>query len=186
VDLADLEKGKPLLQNHIQFGPHIAVYLAAVYSCKLNDKDKKNPPIDYSIYPIISHTNPMLAEWEAALAQKDGNDRVPQLTQLAVLIKTDKFKHLQEIPQQAKEEAHITGLVINRIRSLEADEAKLIHEQFPRVDLDRVLLLEEGRRPTTGSTSIGLMAGGAFLILVVAYCYFHELFGRKRSASGRF
>ena len=53
--------------------------------------------------------------------------------------------------------------MVNRIEKLSGDETRLIRKSLPNVDLSRVLILEEGREPTSGR-------GSALLFFLSALC----------------
>jgi hypothetical protein len=66
----------------------------------------------------------------------------------------------------------VKGLVINRIDSLDSEEEKLIKENFPSLDIDKVLILEQDRTPASLFKSMGMMAGGMLLALVGVGLFF--------------
>ncbi|MGJ8653936.1 MAG: hypothetical protein ACSHX8_11730 [Opitutaceae bacterium] len=59
--------------------------------------------------------------------------------------------------------------MINRIESLDSEEAGLLRESFPHINLDEVWIVEEGRLPSSQGKSVGMMAGGGLLMLAGAF-----------------
>jgi len=90
----------------------------------------------------------------------------PEIEHFAALVKTKRFKTVGSIPDDLEDETSVQGLVINRIKSLKGEEAKLIEETFPEIDLDKVLLLEHNRKPASLTKSLGMTFGGALLTLI--------------------
>jgi hypothetical protein len=177
VDLAALEAGEPLPSNHVTIGPHYACYEASVYEY-LKDKDSHATPeartkLSYCLYPIVSMKDPQaqklvrLQEQFGSLKKVPDDVKLPQIEQFAVVVKTERFKTVGDIPDDTvRREESVQGLVINEIRSLKADEKRLLEEQFPTVDLKKVLLLEEGRRPSSSAVAGAAMVGGIGLLAV--------------------
>ncbi|MFH1268414.1 MAG: hypothetical protein ABIK89_22055 [Planctomycetota bacterium] len=56
--------------------------------------------------------------------------------------------------------------MVNRIQSLDGEEERLVKESFPTIDLDKVLLVVEGRKPASLAKSLGMSLGGVFLALL--------------------
>ena len=80
---------------------------------------------------------------------------IPQLTSLAVLVKSKRYDRESAVPEQWEEVDSIVGLVVNDIDSLKSDEEELLRETFPALSLDGVLILEQDRAPKSVSSSIG-------------------------------
>ena len=56
------------------------------------------------------------------------------------------------------------GLVINRIEELGSDEKDLLRKDYPGLDFNKCLILEEGRQPSE-FTKVFLMSGGGMALL---------------------
>jgi hypothetical protein len=106
--------------------------------------------------------------------------KIPDITTFAVLVKTNKYATLGSIPQELEDRPSIQGLVINQIHSLKEDEKKLIKSGFPSLDVDKVLILEDGRTPAPLGKSVGMMLGG---VLLVAGGIGAAVFSRLRAAA---
>jgi hypothetical protein len=175
VELARLEAGEAPPNNHLLVGEHVALYPACVYSYQTKKRAAGDPApsakVNYCFYPIISGEH----EFIRALGELDekyhGLDNVPanipgpEIRQFAILVKTRQFKTIGAIPGDINTAPSVQGLVINQIDSLDGEEARLIKESFPNLDVDKVLILEEGRRPASLFKSLGMMAGGVALAL---------------------
>lgn len=188
VDLATLEAGEPAPQNHLRLGRHLALYDSAVYSISEHDKDKPNPAVKFAIYAVVSESHPygnvlkqLLAqpadEPLAIEAKPGGVDRV------AVLVKTKRFKSVAEMPQEPGAETAVQGLAINQIHSLSDEEAQLVREVVPGIELEQVVILEEGRKPKSHLQSLGIAAGGAFCLLLGLWSFLMERSYAKRDAA---
>lgn len=161
IELAELESGKPLPNNHLQIGPHVALYPATVYMYRQGKYSSAEPTtstsVNYCFYPIISKEHPVFT------AVEQGQE--PGVTNLAVLVKTKRFPTIGSITSETHEEAGVQGLVINEIDALDNDEKKLIQESFPQVDVDKLWILEQDRKPATLAKSLGMLFGGVVLAL---------------------
>jgi hypothetical protein len=136
--------------------------------------------VDYVFYPIVSASNPDIEELTRLQKQFGNIDKVPDEIALpvpehfVVLVKTRRFSHVRDIPQDFfRKEESIQGLVINEISSLTSAEKSLINDSFPDLSFDKVLILEDGRRPTSPEAAIASMvAGGMYsLIALVAFVW---------------
>lgn len=147
--LSDLEGGKALQDKHLKIGNHTALYSLKIYGYgdKLSGKGDRdqNKPIQYCIYPIISESGSSSTKNAAAVSQKTDN--------VAVLVKTNRYKMQEDVPNGPKPEKEIRGIVFHRASDLVNEvEFKRV---LPNVDPKKVYVLEEGaRRPsTTGAWS---------------------------------
>jgi len=160
VPLADLEGGKALPDNHIRIGEHHRIYATSVYEYEYEDDDAREKPsskVKWTYYPEDKYDSlkkvPRGAKW-------------PALKSFAVLVKTERFATIGDIPRKRKFIKSVQGLVINRIETLGDDEKRLIRSEFPKIDFDKIFVLEQDRKPETAATSIGMMvAGGAVAVI---------------------
>jgi hypothetical protein len=160
ADLAALESGQEPPNPHMQLGAHLALYPELVYEVTQSKYASGVPgptaKVNHCYYPIISPDHPVVRS----------GDPNARLNQFAVLVRSKRFKTIADIPDESRQEASISGLVVNRIQSLDKEERKLILESFPSLDLDKVLLLEDGRRPASLAKSGGMIGGGLLLGLI--------------------
>lgn len=175
VKLAEIEAGKVPHNNHIQLGRHIAVYAESFYAYSQSKYSNSDPTpetkVNYVYYPVISREHRFVADvakfalQRGAGGKKAGPVPPPTLKDFAVLVKTKRFKTVGDIPDRLDVEDSRQGLIVNKIDSLDSDETKLIKQSFPAIDLDKVLILEDGRTPSSGLMSWGMMIGGALIAL---------------------
>lgn len=174
VELATLEASTELENHHIKIGAHWAVYPGCIYEYQMEKYETGEPTastkVTLTYYPIISNTHPYLTAIDTLTAQFGNLESIPdeqwpEFKQFTVLVKSERFNTLGSIPEDWLEEGSLQGLVINRIESLDSEEAGLLRESFPHIDLDNVLIVEEGRSPSSQKKSVGMMAGGGVLIL---------------------
>lgn len=175
VDLAKLESGSAPGNNHLKIEKHWAVYPAAIYSYSKSKYDKSEPKpatsVSFAYYPVISTDHPFVGELMLyALRQKAAKKKapggpVPTIKKFKILVKTKRFKTIGDIPQELKVEDSLQGLVINKIKSLDKKEAELIKQSFPSMDLDEILIVEDGREPSSGLKTWSMIIGGGVLAL---------------------
>ena len=176
VSLSEIEAGQVPSNPHLALGEHWRMYQELVYSYRTDDDtelEEQGPEtkLDYSYYPILSVDNPFFRE-VATLEKLYGSvdaipdDQYPQRIDFRVLVRSDEFDTVEQLPEPAWTVADgVQGMLVNKVRSLSAEERQLVGEGFPNVDLDSLLILEEGRQPSSVGTSFAFMGGGAVLAL---------------------
>jgi len=182
VDLAELERERTLENNHIKVGDHVALYSVSLYQYEATEFATGEPgpgtKVTHCYYPIISLEHPFIAGLARLDAEYGGLENVPDsvrgpdITDFALLVKSKRFKTVGSIPDEFKDESSVQGLVINRIASLDSEEKKLIKDSFPAVDLDNVLILQEGRKPASAAKWMGLTFGGGLLAMIGVALFF--------------
>jgi hypothetical protein len=177
VDLAKLEAGEKPAQNHIRIGKHLRLYDELIYVYSSRDKNKSDPSLTDCFYPIISPAHPDLVKL-LANDGKDVKDDPAPIKNFAVLVKTNQFHRLADVPRKDPVQDSLQGMVVNDIKELSAQETKLIKESFPTMDTSKIIILEQGRTPTSHLQSFGMMGGAALVALVVIGLFF---LGRKSS-----
>jgi hypothetical protein len=176
VELAKLESGSAPQDNHLKLEKHVAVYPAVIYSYSQSKYDKSAPKpttsVSFAYYPVISTEHPFVGELAVYLARQKAAPKnqpptgpVPMIKKFKVLVKTKRFKTVGDLPQMLKVEESLQGLVINKIKTLDKKEAELIKQSFPTLDLDDILIVEEGRKPSSGLKSWSMIIGGGVLVL---------------------
>jgi hypothetical protein len=162
--LEALEQGNTPPNKYVKFGPHYRLYLDLVYEVSV-PKGRSEPiasdTVNYIYYPIISKNHPFLKKLEQLPPGAD----VPQIENFSVLVKSKKFGTFGSLPEDDKEEAEITGLIVNEIEGVSSEDQALIRSRYPNIDFTKVLILEEGRSPSSGFKSFGMMGGGVILTL---------------------
>ena len=167
VELEQLEAGRVPENNHLRIGEHLALYHELIYATK--DRHSEDPFLQYSIYPIVSPRNPVvpaLAQLPDGEGEPDRNAEQPRLDHFKVLVLTKRYSKASDLPQMPRLCPNVEGLVINRIRALKGKETTLLREEFPGLDLNEVLILEDGREPASWAKSLGLLGGGAAALLL--------------------
>jgi hypothetical protein len=176
VDLARLEQGKELESTHVEFGDHLKLYGGVIMWGdfeKGREVPRDTANVDYCYYPIISSEHPYASRLKQLREQYGSlgdipDEQWPRIDRFKVLVKSTEYRTAGVIKVLAgkyiEEESQIAGLVVNSITSLKSQEKARIREKFPNVDLERVIILQKNRKPTSTSVSIGMMAGGVALI----------------------
>ena len=181
VKLADLEQGKEPSNPHIMIGPHLAVYSVGVYEYEKRSRDEAITPsteIKAYYYPLISEEHPFVDRLRELVAKHGGVENVPDdapwpvLTDFRVLVKTTRFSTYGSIPEEMMPVDSVQGVVINSVDPLDSETIDLLRQQFSGVDPDKVLVLEDGRKPSSMGWSIGrlglsvaLLLAGLFMII---------------------
>jgi hypothetical protein len=178
VELADLEEGVRSENNHVKIGPHVACYYAAVivyHKSKGLAQARPDPNTNLSecFYPILSADDPTILEIQKLEKTYGSIEKIPENvpidkpTRFSVVVKTNRFHQVKDVPKAAiRTEASVQGLILNRSRPIGADEKKLLIEEFPAVDFDRVMVLEDGRVPSSTAWCFGRIAIGAVALLL--------------------
>lgn len=165
VELASLESGTPPPDNHLEIGPHWAIFPVWV-----GWGDQDSDKLDYIYYPIVSETHPYNQAWDSLLArygeQEIPESEIPQLSSLAILVKSKRYPTESAIPIQWENVESIEGLLVHDIESLKSGEEKALHESFPGLSLSDIMILEQDRRPKSTLVALAMMGGGVVLILL--------------------
>ena len=172
--LIDIEKGNKITNNYLILGEHWAFYSSCVYydsTSKYDRNVKGRTKVDYAYYPALSIEHPYMITLEKLEEQYGDLSKVPgrkfpKLENIHVLIKTEKFKTVGEIPAYIDSKKNMKGLIINSISSLNDDERKLIKESFPKVNFNKLVIIEEGREPCSITNSFTMMGGGVLIIFI--------------------
>lgn len=173
ISLYDIETNGTIDNAHVKITEHDAIYGGLVYSYKQkkgsSDEVSGSTAVKETYYPILSPEHPFIKAVDALLDQyPDGipdEVELPELTGIKAIVKTKRFKKVVDFPEVfLQREEGVQGIVINEIESLGTEEADLMRESFPGADLENVLLIEEGRTPTSTMNSLGMMGGGIVLI----------------------
>ncbi|MEO0794408.1 MAG: hypothetical protein AAFX93_04575 [Verrucomicrobiota bacterium] len=174
VELLAIEKSQELENNYIRVGKHWAIYPGSIYEYQADKNETGEPSnsakVNYTYYPIISNDHPYNVAIDGLIAKYGDPSLIPEgeyptFGQFFVLVKSKKFKTIGAIPDIWGDEESVQGLVVNRINELDNEELGLLKQSFPLVDMNKVLILEEGREPSSAGKSIGMMAGGVVLAL---------------------
>ena len=166
VNLSSLEAGETLTNNHVLIGEHVADYAGCVY-----EYDQDSGRVTHMYYPIIAQDHPFFDKL-AALYDKYGNPNdipeaeFPAIDDFRVLIKTKRYTNQNSIPEGLGAEEKIQGLVVNLIDGMDKEEERLIKQSFPKINMDEILIVEDGRSPTSMLKTLGMIGGGGFVSLL--------------------
>ncbi len=158
VKVEDLEAGQRPNQNHVRLGKHVRLYPMTVYVISRRDEKSPDPVIRECFFPVVST--------KKGFVPAAGADKVTVPKDFVVLACTRQFDHLNQIPKDMVVTNELKGMVVNSIKSLNADEAKLIKEAFPNIDPNQLLIVDVDRKPS--SPAFWLAISGVGLILVLA------------------
>jgi len=188
VSLQDIESGSAPESVYWNVGEHVAMTQLGVYGFSQPKGSTGEPTAQTRVtvyyYPIISKGHPYLAQASTPLALFGSVAGVPAqawpaFEDFTVLVKTYRFATVGALPTHATEERQIQGMAINRIVRLSDQERKELSTLFPTLNLDRLLILEEGRTPATAIGSYSVIAGGSLVCLALPLWVWFQ--ARRRS-----
>lgn len=184
IALATLEDAGAVENNHIEIGPHVQVFPELIYSYKAKGSVNDSTRVEYAYYPIISKDDPFVAKLDAIEARygDDGDvpdEEWPTLETITVLVKTTRFKTVGALPEGLGSAESVRGMVISEIEPLDSEESALITSSFPSVDPQKVIILEERRKPQ----SMGFLAGEAAAGVALFFAPLAFFLWRRRRAS---
>lgn len=176
VDVAAIERGDKQTNAHVRLGDHLRLYGDAIYSYS-RKKHETGPPTNATrvstvYYPVISHQHPFLKRIEELREQSPDLKKLPPgvqkpvLDTVAVIVKTKRFDTVGSIPDKFEASKDLTGLAVNLIESLKEKEKALIRSTFPKVNFDTLMIIEEGRKPSSQSYGLTVMPAGIFIALL--------------------
>lgn len=113
-----------------------------------------------------------LKEEYGSMDQVPDNVPFPDLNSFSVIVKAKHFKTVGSIPDGLKGEDSLEGLVINQVESLDKEEKNLIRSSFPGADLEHVVIIQAGRKPTPLIKSLGMVGGGVLLAVLGIVLFF--------------
>jgi hypothetical protein len=184
IELADLEAGtKTIGNNHVVIGPHSAYYAGSIYSYTRKKfapkKTDDNTPITECFYPIMAPSNPGVKKVEELKKKYKTVDDIPDEElaaiplQFVLVVRTTRYKKIGEIPSSViQTDPQVQGLILNHTK-LKTDEKKLLNESFPRMNMDKVIILEEGRTPSSSMWCFTRVGAGVLITvlgLVIVGC----------------
>jgi hypothetical protein len=190
VELADLEAGGPLPDNHIKIGLHHCMYHLSVYDYDFDGDDetmRPSSPLNWVWSPLISDTHPYIPEMKALIKRHGGLKKIPRdadwpvLKDFVVLLKSEYYETVRDVPGGRKPYKSVSGLVINRIESVGDEEKRLIRKEFPDIDFDKILIVQHGRKPMPVAGSISFIAVGSLLGLIPLVVFFRRLGGSRQT-----
>ena len=175
IELSILEENTKIDNNHLKVENYMALYPYSVYEYQAKKGETGEPgnntKVTHTYYPIISQSHPYINQIaELSNRYEDlslvPDEEWPTVQKFSVLVKTKTFKTIGSIPDKYEIKTDIQGLIVNRIEELDSKEKQLVRESFPTVNMSKLLILEEGRKPSSMFKSFGMMGGGAVLSIL--------------------
>lgn len=164
VPVEQLESGYRPATDYITIGEHIALVDGGVYEYKIKKGHENDPvsdatPIDKLYYPVFSKSHPLAQGEDPAKA-----------AWFKVLVETTRYKTVGQVRLAQPEGSSLvmgptTGVVINQIDPLTAEERRLLREGFPLLALESVTVIEEGREPKSRAAALGILLAGGLLFV---------------------
>lgn len=175
VSIEQLEAGELPDSPFWRIGEHVAMTNVGVYQYSRHRGEKAEPTaktaVQFYYYPVISKQHSLLAGAPSMGNPSVAFDRVsmpasPAFEDFTVLVKTRRYATVGALPTRATEGAQIQGMAINRVARLSDKERKEFATLFPHLDLDKLVIFEEGRSPAAGSRPYAAIVAGCAVCLV--------------------
>jgi hypothetical protein len=143
---------------------------------------------------VVAPDSPGVTEFLAKIAalevefgdKEPPPDRLPPLPPVRIVVKSHIYKTVASLKAAVDKSAfpteNLTGMVINRVSGLNADEVRLLRQGYRDFDPDKTVIFEAGRKPTDTLTALLMIAGGAVIALIPVAIYFA---GRGGSSAGQ-
>ena len=173
VKVEDLEKGVELKNNHVRLNEHAALIGGCVYSARLAKGEydvKDSSSVEYIYYPVISYEHPYFTGQDK-LIEKYGSyeaipeNKMPKLNNIKVMVKSTNYGTVGSIPAEVDHKDKFTGLIVSSINSIDDEEASLLKQSFPGLNVSNLIIIEQGRKPSSMLISMLMMAGGVIIIV---------------------
>lgn len=118
-----------------------------------------NKPWEAVYLPLV----PLTPEIKTRMAR--GEPFVPPPTSLIRLVfVSHKIRNKEELAQAFGPDGAVEGLIVNATSGMGSETADVLRQKYPGIAVDEVLILEPGRKPTSGAALVALFAGGVGLI----------------------
>ena len=174
VRLSEVERIGFLNLKNITIDAHLKVYPSLIYSFSAvagQTEAKDFNRIRYSYYPVVSLIHPYAIKIDELTKKYGGvekipNNLLPELSMFSILVKTADFQKKSDLPTHVQIGNGITGIITNDYSGLSQDEKSLLLESFPKLDLNRVYLLDQGLQPIPSDHIYILIGGGVTLLLI--------------------
>lgn len=173
LELAAIESGEADLSNaHVVIGSHVADYYECIFEYEGGNEMKETDKVTYAYYPILSNQHPYVVGMNQLYEQfPDGIPKevdLPDMGVISVLVKTDEFPTIGDIPEDMISEDQVQGLIVNKIEKLDQEEIDLLKESYPAIDPEKILLLDKARTPTPAGITLAIMGGGVLVSIFAA------------------
>ena len=146
VDVVELEQGAPAPNAYVRLGKHMAFRQGMVFRSSGNT-------VSSAWYPILSARHPFVLKMRQEGLTPDRMVVVPrarmdELGQFAVLAQNTRWRDKAQIPDYGEISQDRVGFLKGLASEyLQAADRDAIQGQYPKLDLTRVQVLEDGGRP---------------------------------------
>jgi hypothetical protein len=106
--------------------------------------------------------------WQSVLIPAVPNNKGDQAAHVLipqVIVKTKHVTKEDELPS-FRARARLEGMVINRIEGIGGEEKQILAKDYPGINFEKCIILEEGRQPSAGGMLFLMGGGGLALVLV--------------------
>ena len=123
-----------------------------------------NKPWEAVYLPLL----PLTPELKTRIARGEQVIPPPPAHLVRVILFSSKIKNKEELGQIFTPEGAVQGMIVNSTSTLSTETENMLRQAYPGIDLNQVLLLEQGRKPTSQGVTTGLLIGGVGLIVCAA------------------
>lgn len=164
---AQLEAGEVPDSDYVRLTDGVAIYsLGILHLSKAEMLPGPDASLKWFYYPVLSPEHDDVEGLKEYL-EDPGTRKNYRVQGLQVLVKTDQYDTVGDLPVGMEEIAAFEGTVINKISPLGLEESQLLQRSFPRVASGKVLVLELGREPS-GFFGYALYFGGGILLFLAS------------------
>ncbi len=168
----DFEDGK-----YLRLDDHLRIYPTACYLYYEEGFGSRKQTTDSEIaslyYPILPVSHPLSRHYEEVEKKyksvenspDEAFDQAPGFDGYLVLVKTDEFSRVYNIPSNLATANSVEGVLV-RHTEWDRDEKELIMEAYPGINQSKILILEKGRKPSSPVVAYMVVTGGFLLLLL--------------------
>jgi hypothetical protein len=106
----------------------------------------------------------------------------PRPSAVQVVVRLEGTHDKIGVDQWCNSKRQVQGMVVNLTESLDSKTEELLKEAYPATDFSRLLIIHEGRKPTTASTVLLEVCGGTVMIVLGGLWFMFRLVFRNAGA----
>lgn len=118
--------------------------------------DKPWEAVYLPLVPLTPEIRTRLARGEAFVP--------PPADSIRLVLVSHAIRNKEELGQVFGQDGAIQGLIVNAKAEIEREAQDVLRQKYPGIALDKVLILEPGRKPTSRAFLVALFVGGIGLI----------------------
>ena len=128
---------------------------------------------DFLITPAFVYETGKSGNWKTVWVPAVPHTMQSVPNDVRLIVKSSRIRSESELDTLANQDK-LQGLVVNKIASLGSKERKILTQNYPKTDFDKVYILEHGRQPASAGKSYGMMGGGLVLATLGVLGFFRN------------